>query len=446
MCDTMVVLGNATADGSVLFAKNSDREPNEAHEVILIPAAEHPAGSRVKCTYIEIPQVSHTYAVLLARPFWIWGAEMGTNQHGVVIGNEAVFTRVPHPKENGLIGMDFIRLALERSRTAEEALYCIISLLEEYGQGGNCGFRHRMVYHNSFILADAREAWVLETAGKFWAAEKVKDIRSISNALTIGETWDLASSGLVEYAIKQGWCQSKSDFNFARCYSDVIYTRFSDARRRQKCSTDLLSIHRGKVTEKTMFNVLRSHAGIGEEERRIDRGLTGSEVCMHAGFGPIRGSQSVGSMVSRLTPNGATHWMTGTSAPCLSVFKPVWIDSGLPEDLIGHPRGTFDPTTLFWKHEILHRTVLKNYPERSRLFLVERNQMEDEFLHQESEKRSRSEIERRAFTQECFRRAQIAEQDWLEDVIKVPERRLDFFYDLAWRQFNREAGLGSLVR
>lgn len=445
MCDTMVVLGNATGDGSVFFAKNSDREPNEAHEVVIIPAADHPTNARVRCTYIEVPQVSHTYAVLLAKPFWIWGAEMGANEHGVVIGNEAVFTRVPHQKENGLIGMDFIRLALERSRNAEEALHCITGLLEEYGQGGNCGFRHRMVYHNSFILADAREAWVLETAGKFWAAEKVKDIRSISNALTIGEKWDMASPGLVEHAIKQGWCQTKTDFHFARCYSDWLYTRFSDARRRQKCSTDLLSIKRGKITEKTMFAVLRSHAGIGEEERRIDRGLTGSEICMHAGFGPVRGSQSVGSMVSRLTSNGATHWLTGTSAPCLSIFKPVWIDSGFPEEIIGHPQGTFDESTLFWRHEILHRTVLRNYPERGRLFMLERNNLEDEFIFQEMEKRSQSEMDRKAFTEECFHRSQIAEQNWLERVLKVPARGLDLFYAQAWKRFNREAGLSAFV-
>ncbi|HEX9597113.1 MAG TPA: hypothetical protein VF982_09570, partial [Anaerolineales bacterium] len=92
MCDTMVALPNATADGSLLFAKNSDREPNEAHQLIQIPAADHSAGARVQCTYVDIPQVPHTYHVLLAKPFWIWGAEMGANEHGLVIGNEALFT------------------------------------------------------------------------------------------------------------------------------------------------------------------------------------------------------------------------------------------------------------------------------------------------------------------------------------------------------------------
>lgn len=98
MCDTIVALGNSTVDGNVIFGKNSDRHPNEAHEVVIFPAAQHPTGTTVKCTYIEIPQVPATHQVLLAKPFWIWGAEMGSNEHGVTIGNEAVFTRTPYGK------------------------------------------------------------------------------------------------------------------------------------------------------------------------------------------------------------------------------------------------------------------------------------------------------------------------------------------------------------
>ena len=229
MCDTIVALRNSTADGSVLFAKNSDRDPNEAHEVILVERQNHTKGSSVKCTYIEIPQVEETYKVLLCKPFWIWGAEMGANEFGVTIGNEALFTRIPYGKTPGLIGMDFLRLALERSKTADEALNVITALLEEYGQSGNCGFAHPMYYHNSFLICDKTDAWVLETAGKEWAAEKVKDIRSISNGITIGKSWDKASKNLVSLAIEKGWCKNEDDFDFARCYSEPIYTRFSDA-------------------------------------------------------------------------------------------------------------------------------------------------------------------------------------------------------------------------
>ena len=116
MCDTLVVTSPAAGDGVTLFAKNSDREPNEAHCLLLAPAADHAAGNRLRCTYIEIEQVPHTYAVALAKPFWIWGAEMGVNEHGVAIGNEAVFTKEPYAKAGGLLGMDLLRLGLERAR------------------------------------------------------------------------------------------------------------------------------------------------------------------------------------------------------------------------------------------------------------------------------------------------------------------------------------------
>ena len=158
MCDTFVALSEATVTGSVIFAKNSDREPNEAHEVVHVPAAEHAPGAQVRCTYITIPQVERTNALLLGKPYWIWGAEMGANSHGVVIGNEAVFTKLPYEKEPGLIGMDLLRLGLERADTAEAAVTVMTELLTTYGQGGNCGHTHDFRYHNSFLVADPSEA------------------------------------------------------------------------------------------------------------------------------------------------------------------------------------------------------------------------------------------------------------------------------------------------
>ncbi len=138
------------------------------------PAQDYPAGSSVRLTYIEIPQVEHTFATLLSKPFWMWGAEMGVNEHGVAIGNEAVFTKIPYVKDGSLTGMDLLRLGLERGSTAYEALMVITGLLSTYGQGGNCGFQHKLYYHNSFIIADPQTAWVLETAGPQWAARQVQ--------------------------------------------------------------------------------------------------------------------------------------------------------------------------------------------------------------------------------------------------------------------------------
>jgi dipeptidase len=213
----------------------------------------------VECTYVEIPQVPETYGVLLSRPFWLWGCEMGINEFGVAIANEAVFTKEPSSKDPGLIGMDLIRLALERADTARGALDVIGTLLQAYGQGGNCGLYHDLHYHNAFIIADPKEAWVLETAGAFWVAERVRGTRSLSNGLTIGGEWDLASPGLVEHAVDKGWCKSRDDFHFARCYSDRFYTPLSGCRIRHRRSTSLLQAREGTITPQVMMDFLRDH-------------------------------------------------------------------------------------------------------------------------------------------------------------------------------------------
>ena len=183
MCDTIVALGSATEEGFTLFGKNSDREPDEAQNILIVPRKNHDLNETVQCAYLTIPQVPETARVLLCQPFWMFGAEMGANEYGVVIGNEAIFTK-EKPDKIGLTGMDLIRLALERSRTARQALEVIIELLEEHGQGGNCGYRFKLKYMNSFLIADKKEAYVLETVKTWWAWKKIKDVWSISNIIS----------------------------------------------------------------------------------------------------------------------------------------------------------------------------------------------------------------------------------------------------------------------
>lgn len=63
----------------------------------------------LQCTYIEIEQVPKTHAIVLSRPSWLWGAEMGANEHGVCVANEAVVTREPASESEALLGMDLVR-------------------------------------------------------------------------------------------------------------------------------------------------------------------------------------------------------------------------------------------------------------------------------------------------------------------------------------------------
>ena len=438
-CDTVVATGDVTADGVTLFAKNSDREPNEAQQVLYVPSADHPPHSHVRCTYIQVPQVSHTFAVLLARPFWMWGAEMGVNEHGLAIGNEAVFTRVPYEKKGGLTGMDLLRLALERARTASEAVSVITDLLDRYGQGGNCGFQHKLYYHNSFLMADPQEAWVLETAGPHWAAKKVTGVYTISNGLTIGTDWDLASPDLVRHAVQKGWCRHEKEFDFARCYSDFLYTKFSDCRRRRKRSMALLSDQQKNINVQSLANLLRDHGQEADENWRPDRGLTGATICMHAGFGPVRVSQTTGSLICHLHPQHRTHFYTGTAAPCTGIFKPIWLDTALPP-MGPPPTGTYDPSTLFWRHEELHRSVLRDYSHRIRIFQAERNALEEQFIERALELSAKDAAIRSAFARKCFDEANNAETQWLKAVKAAGvETGCSPLYKLAWSAFNRKA-------
>jgi secernin len=452
MCDTFVALADASADGSVIFAKNSDREPNEAHEVVYVPGAEHAPGAEVTCTYIRIPQVARTNAVLLGRPYWIWGAEMGANAQGVVIGNEAVFTRVPYAKEPGLIGMDLLRLGLERADSADAAVTVMTDLLVAHGQGGNCGHTHDFRYHNSFLVADPTAAWVLETAGREWAARRVEGSASISNAITIGGQFDRSSPGLVAHAVAEKWCAGPEDFDFAAHYSDRIYTRFSDARVRQCRTSDALAAARGRMDVSGAWGLLADH---GERsDGRTDwspadhpvGGLLGQTVCAHAGYGPVRVSQTTGSWVSELPAAAvpATHWVTGTAAPCLSVRVPVWFDAvdaaGLP-DRGPAPGGAHTRGSLWWDHEDVHRTILRDYARLRRLIEADRQEVQARIDEWAAAAVTGSSADRVECTRSAFAAVTDAYGRWRQIVGEAaPTRAGRSPYARAWRGFDKAAG------
>ena len=350
MCDTHVLIKN----NIVYFAKNSDREPGEAQLVVRIPPESSNKQKKLKTTYISIDQTASRHGVILSKPFWIWGAEMGANDKGVVIGNEAIYSRVID-KKNGLIGMDLLRLGLERGDTAEHAMHVIIELIEQYGQGGVCGYRDQsMRYDNSFIIADADQSWILETAGRFWVAKKVTTFAAISNCLTIGEDYDLKSDGLEDKAKQKGFLKSGSVFNFKKTFDTRFIPYFASSRRRLQSSQNCLqqTFQGQQINIQQMMNNLRTHY---DQYASLDSG-TNRDICMHAG-GFIRRSQTCGSMVSRLGSKNSLHFFTGTSAPCMSIFKPVSFDFDLDFSVL-NPDETTVEGSLWQNHEYIHRRLI----------------------------------------------------------------------------------------
>lgn len=346
MCDTLVVV----RPDCVLFAKNSDRPPSEAQILDWHAASEHPPGSMVSVTHLRIPQVRRTHAVLLSRPSWMWGAEMATNEHGVTIGNEAVFSRYAVPKE-GLTGMDLLRLAVERADTAERAVSVILDLIGEFGQGGSCDLhRPSLRYFSSFLVADRHRAFVLETAGPHHAIEEVRGARSISNGLTIPD-----------FAFRHR--------DLVKTWASRCRVRRARTERRAEIAFDLEDLARA----------LRDHGPVSEQTGSIDYhpllgGMTGP--CMHAG-GFAVDSQTTASWIARLSPTSDLHFVTATSAPCTGLFKPVSVHLPLPNTLLGTPKhGRADSTSLFWRHERFQRTVMRNPARFFPLFEAQRNEKE----------------------------------------------------------------------
>jgi dipeptidase len=412
MCDTLVALPSVTKSGHLLLAKNSDREPDEAQAIIHISHQYH-TEKNLTCTYIEIPQVEETYECIVSKPFQMWGAEMGANEQGLVIGNEAVFTKVKFDKQNkGLTGMDLLRLALERCKNAEEAVTCITVLLEQYGQDANGGYKNQnFYYHNSFIIADQHQAWVLETAGRSWAAEKVKDIRSISNKLSIDHA-DQLSRDATSFALRERWWKEESPFSFQKAYSDWFYTRMGRAASRQTCTTSLGKQHLGQLTANDCIQILQTH-NLDEDHFKPSKANTGS-VCMHA-TSLLNPSNTTGSMVAEIRSSlPHTVWLTGTAHPCLSIYIPFYFGTKVLNDF-QQPSAQPDDS-LWWRAEKLHRWINKDYQNRKPLINEERIALQNKFIETEASlmKSGVTLPVLESFSNDCLTKVSEAIQKWKE--------------------------------
>ena len=430
MCDTIVAVPGATKEGVMLFGKNSDREPDEVQNLVIVPRQTFETNTTVKCTYISIPQVEQTFRVFLSKPFWMFGAEMGSNEHGVVIGNEGLFTRVK-PKKTGLTGMDLIRLALERCDSAKNALETIINLLEIHGQGGWSSYRDSLTayYMNSFIIADKTEAYVLETVEKNWAWKKIQDVWSISNKISLEHDYDAASPGLIEYAIKKGWCTSEADFNFLKNYSNKLITWGGAGKNREETNRRHLTEKMGKLTTEDFMQFLRFHSD--EPKWKPSKGLR-YVVCAHSANNLTKHSQSVQSLVASVGNDRALYYVTGSSNPCMSPYFPIFApQTELPANY--HPgKENFDPSAFWWKAEQFHREVIFKYLATMEIITPEIAAYEQEMIQK---------TEVGQVTQESidgyFQIVANFITKWSDILPKIAETKENPFYKRFWKKYNQ---------
>jgi hypothetical protein len=316
MCDSLCF---RTSTGMV-FAKNSDRPPAEAQT--LLAHAGRPPGGLVDTQYLRIADPG-AVPFVGSHPTWLWGAEHGVNEHGVAIGNEKIWTvDDPYALPPALLGMDLVRIGLERGRSADDAREAITSALAEHGQGGSGEPGHDAPYFSSFLVVDARGGWVIETSARTWAARPVGDGSSISNRISLSTDWTLASEDV----------EPGADFDLRR--SPTIPTGIADHR---------LAATRACVAKRSTATfdhavadavaTLRDHgtgpwgapgspAGdpvspVPDWQAADFHGIT---VCMHAG-----GHQATtAAMVVDLRADAPARAWACLGSPCAGVFVPFF--------------------------------------------------------------------------------------------------------------------------
>jgi secernin len=310
VCDTLCLRSGA----GMVFAKNSDRPPDEAQ--VLLAHCARPGGGTLHTQYVTIADAG-AVPLIASHPTWLWGAEHGVNAHGVAIGNERIWTTDnPRAQAVGLIGMDLVRLGLERARNADDALSIMTAALAEHGQGGSGEHDHDAPYFSSFLIADARGGWLLETSARTWAARPVGDGTSISNRVTLDTDWTVASPDVAPGTSFDAWRSRRIRTSIAD--HRLAATRSCVARGASAAVADVVATLRdhgngrwGEPAEAAAHPVPRTRY---DDDRHVT-------VCMHL----TDDQATTASFVAELRVDGPPRAWVCLGSPCVSVYVPTFL-------------------------------------------------------------------------------------------------------------------------
>jgi dipeptidase len=226
-CTNLIVTKGASADGSTMITYNADSHELYG-ELLLTPGGSFPPGARREIIEGDsgkflgwIPQAPLTY--------WVVG---NISEHQVSTG-ETTFTGRDELKPDPPIGIDYVslmNLAMERARTAREAIKVMTDLAAEHGYAST---------GESISVADPNEAWIFEIIGKgkgvkgaVWVARRVPDgyISAHANQARIRQfplndpATCLYSKDVISFAREKGWFSGKDEeFSFADTYAPLDF-------------------------------------------------------------------------------------------------------------------------------------------------------------------------------------------------------------------------------
>jgi secernin len=195
-------------------------------------------------------------------------------------------------------------------------------LLTTHGQGGIADAAHQVAYDSSFLIADAANAFILDTSGTAYAAAPFPDGTAISNRLSLGTAWTLGSPGL----------DPGDDFDRFRDHHE--HTAYADVRL--AASRRFLNQHpSGGLTPAATAAHLRDH-GHGPWGAPSGRGpahppptelgpdFTGISVCMHVRGRSVTAASLIATLPDDLADGAPLRTYVALGSPCVSIYVPAF--------------------------------------------------------------------------------------------------------------------------
>jgi secernin len=439
-----------TPYGATLLGKNSDRPARETQPLRHVPG--RPGGGTVRLAYVEVDDPADTIPHLGSSPYWCWGHEIGVNAHGVAIGNEALFTRdvaaaaaedrAGRPVAPGILGMELLRLGLERGASAAEAVSAMTGLVErhgQYGAGTPSTDRPAAAYDNSYLVVDATEMWVVETTGRHWAVKRVEDpFWALSNEPTLRDDWDSCSPDLARHAAAQRGELAGGRIDFAACFVDPgVPLQVSHLRLQRSRQLLAAAVHDGGVGFAEARAVLSDHyegtflGGPKFNPARPDF----HTLCMHAHPSGFTWGNTAASMIAVLPEAGRPYVWWAATTPCTSVYVPVAVtETSLPASLsragVAHGAGPHpervpadapSPGSFWWSFQTLLESVVGDtdggrYHERQPEVRLRLDRLQQRWLAQVAELATdATDAHWRALTEECVAEAQHTARELVRD-------------------------------
>jgi hypothetical protein len=331
--DAVVARGRATVDGQALFGQNLHGPSQLLPRISLTPGRDFAPGELSGVQDVAVPQVRRTQTVFGLHAHQSPGYRVGLNGAKVVVGCLPLEVRL-RASQPGLTGPDLVRLVLERSHSACQAVDILAGLIDRYGQGARIDEPGATYCDHAFLIADSREAVLVETAGKHWVAQEIGEVRALVSARTIRQDWDHISHGLSDHLIQQGaWPADGSKIDFVGAIGDAP-EQHPLAFNRWGRAMFLLQEQNGHIDPGFLRRLVRDHGEDIESSWMPSIGQISAGACRHAG--KLAGSATQASFLACLSkePQVSPIAWVAFGPPCRSVFFPIVLTGRMPEALI----------------------------------------------------------------------------------------------------------------